>query len=196
MTDKPSLPDPGEIGEIPRRGFLTRAVAFLVGAVAGLVPLAASIVYFFDPITRRRKAVGATGNAIDKDGFIKITSKHALPPDGSPRAFKVVADLQDFWNKFPNSEIGSVFLRWDAATGEPVCLNSRCPHLGCTVGYDSGEKHFFCPCHESAFDMQGKRSNDVPPRDMDPLECKVDADGMVLVKFMKFRAGIKDRKPI
>lgn len=196
MTEKPSLPDPAEIGEIPRRGFLARAAAFLVGAFAGLIPLAASMVYFFDPITRRRKAVGATGDAIDKDGFIRITSQNALPADGSPRAFKVVADLQDFWNKFPNSEIGSVFLRREPANGEVVCLNSRCPHLGCTVSYDGAEQHFFCPCHESAFDVEGKRANDVPPRDMDPLECKVDADGMVLVKFMKFRAGIKDRKPI
>ncbi len=196
MTEKPRLPDPGEIGEIPRRGFLTRATAFLVGAVVGLIPLAASVVYFLDPITRRRKAVGATGDAIDQDGYIRITSQSALPEDGSPRAFKVVADLQDFWNKFPNSEIGSVFLRRDAESGNITCLNSRCPHLGCTVGYDSAEQRYFCPCHESSFDVDGKKSNDIPPRDMDPLDCKLDAEGMVLVKFVKYRAGIRERKPI
>jgi menaquinol-cytochrome c reductase iron-sulfur subunit len=195
MKEKPTLPDAAEIGEIPRRSFLIRAAAFLVGAIAGMVPLAASVVYFFDPVMRRKKAVGATGAAVDADGFIRITSLDSLADDGSPRAFKVIADLQDYWNKFPDSEIGSVFLSRDAE-GKITCFNSRCPHLGCTVGYDDRERRFFCPCHESAFSLDGKKSNNIPPRDMDRLEHSVDADGTIRVKYVKYRAGITEQKPI
>jgi menaquinol-cytochrome c reductase iron-sulfur subunit len=195
MTDRPRVPDPREIGEIPRRNFMTRTAAFLVGAVAGLAPLAAAVAYFLDPVTRRRKAVGATGAAVDAEGFIKVTTTESLAPDGTPRAFKVVADLQDYWNKFPNSEIGSVFLGRDTQ-GEIQCFNTRCPHLGCTIGFNGNEQRYFCPCHESAFDLEGKRSNDIPPRDMDRLEHKVEEDGTIRVKYVKYRAGIKEQKPI
>jgi menaquinol-cytochrome c reductase iron-sulfur subunit len=195
MMDKPKPPDDREIGDLPRRSFMTSAVAFLVGAIAGLAPLAAAVVYFLDPVTRRKKAVGATGAAVDADGFIRITTREALPQDGTPRAFKVIADLQDYWNKFPDAEIGSVFLSQDAQ-GQITCFNTRCPHLGCTVGYDDKEQRYFCPCHESAFSLDGKRSNDIPPRDMDRLECHEEADGTIRVRYVKYRAGIKEQKPI
>ena len=34
--------------------------------------------------------------------------------------------------------------------------NAECPHLGCKVGYDKGDKRFGCPCHDSAFSPEGK----------------------------------------
>lgn len=194
MPPKPPAPGTGEINELPRRGFLRRAVAFLTGALVTLGPAVPAALFFLDPLTRRKRAVGMTGDAIDPEGFIRVTSQDALSDDGLPRAFKVVADLQDFWNKFPSTEIGSVYLR--KQEGRVTCFNSRCPHLGCTVKFEPDQQHFACPCHASAFSLDGVRTNNIPPRNMDELECKVDDAGMVWVKFQKFRAGIPEKVPV
>ena len=37
-----------------------------------------------------------------------------------------------------------------------VALSSTCPHLGCQVHWQLAEARFFCPCHNGAFDAQGK----------------------------------------
>lgn len=30
-----------------------------------------------------------------------------------------------------------------------------CPHAGCPLNYNSNEKQFVCPCHNSRFNLQG-----------------------------------------
>ncbi len=37
-----------------------------------------------------------------------------------------------------------------------VALSSTCPHLGCQVHWEPGENRFFCPCHNGAFDPDGR----------------------------------------
>jgi Rieske Fe-S protein len=44
-------------------------------------------------------------------------------------------------------------IRVDAATF--AALDARCTHLGCTVAWDPGARHLQCPCHESAFALDG-----------------------------------------
>ena len=37
-----------------------------------------------------------------------------------------------------------------------LALSSVCPHLGCRVHWESQNDRFFCPCHNGAFDREGK----------------------------------------
>ncbi len=37
-----------------------------------------------------------------------------------------------------------------------LALSSICPHLGCRVHWESQNDRFFCPCHNAAFDREGK----------------------------------------
>ncbi len=37
-----------------------------------------------------------------------------------------------------------------------LALSSVCPHLGCQVHWESQNDRFFCPCHNGAFDREGK----------------------------------------
>jgi len=191
MSHKPPSPATGEINDLPRRGFMTRFLALITGALTGLVPAIPAVMYFVDPLTRKKRAVGMADDDIDPEGFIKVASVDALSEDGLPRSFKVIADMQDFWNKFPNTEVGAVYLRKDAA-GKISCFNARCPHLGCTVKFEDASKTYVCPCHASAFSMTGEPTNKIPPRNLDALETRVQ-DGMIAVKFQKFRAGIKEQ---
>lgn len=183
----------------PRRGFLVQAAAAGTGAVAGIVPACVGTAYFLDPILRNRTSEETSQSGTPSsgmgDGYLPITSVESLPSDGSPRAFKVVADLQDAWNKFPQTEIGAVYLS-KSANGELTCFNARCPHLGCTVQYKNADQRYVCPCHDSAFNADGTRNNEIPPRNLDTLECKADEKGTVWVKFQKFRAGTSEKKPV
>lgn len=200
MSDKPQPPSADQIAELPRRGFFTKVAAAVAGGLAGMLPIIPGIAFFLDPLSRQKKAVGPTGDAIDAEGFIKVASRESLPVASTPgrkndaRLFKVVADLQDFWNKFPDTEIGAVYLR-QLPDERIQCFNARCPHLGCTVNYDEANQSFLCPCHQSAFSLDGERTNQIPPRDMDPLDTKVDANGDIWVKFVKYRAGTEERLP-
>jgi menaquinol-cytochrome c reductase iron-sulfur subunit len=173
-------------------------MAVLFGGLVTILPAGVGGMMFLDPILRRRKAdpKKSGDSKIDADGFIILPTaiKAKLPEDGTPQLFKVVADLQDAWNKFPNTEIGSVFLRKET-DGSVSCFNSRCPHLGCTVNYKADASKYLCPCHDSAFGLDGHRTNEIPPRDLDSLEVK-EKDGVLWVKFQNFVTGKHDKKAL
>ena len=59
--------------------------------------------------------------------------------------------------KLPNGG-GVVIARQGASGGveDFIGLSDTCPHLGCKVHWQSTERRFFCPCHNGAFDAQGK----------------------------------------
>lgn len=176
-------------GEPNRRGFLYKAFTTVVGAVVGLFPLAAGVLFFLDPL-RKREADGGDGNG-GREGFIKVGSLEAVPQDGSPARFTVVVNRrEDAWTTYLNVAIGAVYVRRDEK-GDIVAFNVTCPHLGCAVDYIPGRKQYLCPCHDSAFELNGKRKNQTPPRDLDTLE--VDSDklkvGEVWVKYQDYRTG-------
>lgn len=193
---KPSAPVPSHPADVPRRSVLAGLMAVLFGGLVTVLPAGIGGAFFLDPLLRRKKG-GTGGDAkIDADGFIILPTavQDKLPEDGTPQLFKVVADLQDVWNKFPNTEIGSVFLR-RLEDGSVSCFNSQCPHLGCCVNYKAEEKKYVCPCHDSAFGLDGARSNEIPPRNLDSLEVK-NKEGVLWVKFQDFKPGRHEKTPV
>jgi len=177
-TPLPNKPPAGE----QRRGFLAELIAWICGGVALLVPVAAGMVAFLNPL--RQKSQGG--------GFIKLATLATLPEDGVPQRFPVVAERTDAWNRFPNEPIGAVWLRRTAANAVEA-LQVVCPHAGCSIVYDDaeGEGKFFCPCHAATFGLGGERleKTSPSPRDMDTLETEIRNNTEVWVKFQNFRTG-------
>lgn len=180
--------------EPTRRGFIYKTITVVIGAIVGIAPALAGIVFFFDPL-RKRKAVtgGPTGG---KEGFLKVGRLDSVPKDGTPVRFTVIIERrQDAWTTYLNEPIGGVYVRQDG--NEVVAFNTTCPHLGCAVDYLPGRGQYLCPCHDSAFAIDGTRTNKTPPRDMDRLE--VDADklkiGEVWVKYQDFKTGEEHAVP-
>ena len=52
-------------------------------------------------------------------------------------------------------------------------LSSRCTHLGCRIDKVSDGK-LVCPCHGSAFSLEGKPLNGPATRNLEPLEFYID----------------------
>ena len=176
--------------EEPRRNFMVEFAAGVIGALVGAVPALAGVFFFLDPLIRKREEGGG-------DGFINLkVNVDALPEDGTPQSFTVFADKVDAWNKFLNQPIGSVWLR-KTESGEVLAFNTICPHLGCSVDYRQGETDFFCPCHTSAFNLDGEKQNEIPPRGMDKLEIETRGDkNEIWVKYQNFRAAEKEQIPV
>lgn len=191
------VPAPSHAGaeNLPRRGFVVRATAAVLGAIVGIVPVVTGLLFYLNPLFRKNKRP-TERPASGAEGFVKVANLEALPSDGTPQRFTVYDDKQDAWNFFPNQQVGTVWLLKNEK-GEVECFNTLCPHLGCTVDYKSTEKSFFCPCHTSSFDLHGKKLNAIPPRGMDTLDVKVDdKSGAILVKYQTFRATTPEKIPV
>ena len=48
-------------------------------------------------------------------------------------------------------------------------LSARCSHLGCQVEYSQARKELICPCHQSAYDVQGNRLRGPARSGLSPL---------------------------
>jgi menaquinol-cytochrome c reductase iron-sulfur subunit len=170
-----------------RRSFFKKLAANVIGAVITLVPLTSGLALWLDPMRRRTKSAGQ---------LVRVANLSALPEDGLPRKFAVIASRVDAWNRSPETVIGAVYLRREK-DGKPRAFNVVCPHAGCFVDYNAGRGAYFCPCHNSTFALDG-RINDPKspsPRGLDELEVEIRDDSEVWVKFQNYRAGISKKIP-
>jgi menaquinol-cytochrome c reductase iron-sulfur subunit len=205
-TESPGAvaPEPSS-DAVPTEGRRNMLVELLTGFLSFLlvaVPSTIGGIFFLDPLIRGRKSTDS-GDDGGLDGYIKLpVTADSIPVDGTPVAVSVRTDQDDAWNRFKDVPVGSVWLRKNPA-GEIIVFNSICPHLGCSVDYRRSENDFFCPCHTSGFDLDGNKTNDIPPRDMDTLEIAAVTDGQkkvdgneLWVKFQNFRRATAEKTPI
>jgi len=172
----------------PRRKILAVLGAVGIGAIISLTPLLAGLSFFLDPLLRRR--AGFKGG--DAEGFLAVTQLSDLPDDGTPLRFVLRANKIDAWNEFKDQSIGTVYLR-KMPGNQIIAFNDTCPHLGCKVDYQEASRTFLCPCHASAFQLDGEPMNKIPPRKLDTLESKTDPDGKVWVKYQDFQCGVEKK---
>jgi menaquinol-cytochrome c reductase iron-sulfur subunit len=165
---------------------------------------------FLDPAIRRAKGGGESGGA---GKFTRITTLEALPLDGSPVQFAIMEDKVDAWNREPNQPVGSVFLR--RLANQVLAFNAVCPHAGCYVAYSVARATFRCPCHNSAFALDGAKIEtpemaNPSPRALDTLDVEFRLPGIekaidektaaastspveVWVRFRNFKAGTAEK---
>jgi len=185
-----------------RRNILVELLTGFLSFLLVAVPSTIGGVFFLDPLIRGRKSRDSVEDG-GLAGYIKLpVTADSIPVDGTPVAVSVRTDQDDAWNRFKDVPVGSVWLRKNPA-GEIIVFNSICPHLGCSVDYRRSENDFFCPCHTSGFDLDGNKTNDIPPRDLDTLEIAAVTDGQkrvdgneLWVKFQNFRRATAEKTPI
>jgi menaquinol-cytochrome c reductase iron-sulfur subunit len=126
-----------------------------------------------------------------------VTNLEALPDDGVPRKFPVLATRVDAWNRTSQVPIGAVYLR-RLSDGKVQAFNVVCPHLGCFVDYLPDRGKYLCPCHNSTFTTAGKIDDRASPapRGLDSLEVELRDGKEVWVKFENFQAGRPDKVPV
>jgi menaquinol-cytochrome c reductase iron-sulfur subunit len=178
-TPVPSQPD--------RRNFIAKAASIVIGGIITVVPPLAGLLVALDPLRRKSETSGA----------VLVGSLNALPENGEPRKFDVIATRVDAWNRTPNVAIGAVYLQ-RIGPAEVRALNTVCPHAGCAVAWRSAQNHYFCPCHNSSFATDGKvlDPKSPSPRALDDLEVEIRNGTEIWVKFQNFRKGVHQKIPV
>lgn len=157
----------------PRRRFFQ----WVIGAASGLIGLGLAIPlvgYVVSPAFKRREQRWVdVGQAADL-------------PIGEPRQLDHVTTLRDGW-----LETTSHKAVWAVkqAEGQIVVYSPICTHLGCGYRWEQNERLFKCPCHGSAFNVQGAVMAGPAPRPLDILPSKVEA-GRLWVQYKQFRSGL------
>ena len=61
-----------------------------------------------------------------------------------------------------------------------LALSLRCTHLGCSINWEEDKKRFICPCHASAFEINGEVQNPPAPSALDYFPVIIQ-NGKVMV---------------
>jgi menaquinol-cytochrome c reductase iron-sulfur subunit len=114
----------------------------------------------------------------------------------SPLTEPVMRTIQieqvDGWRKAVSEK--AIYVTKDTQ-GQLLVLTSICPHLGCTVPWNTERNQFVCPCHGAVYAADGTRVSGPSLRGMDTLETSVQ-DGQLLVRFQYFRQLVSDKEVI
>lgn len=157
---------------LSRRDFMKATVFFVGGAVGAAVGIPA-IGYLIAPALK--------GGA--KEAWIPIGKMADMSEIGKPYPFSFTLVQVNGWERTSTSHGGFV-IRKSAAPDDLVILDSRCPHLGCTVNWKDAEKAFVCPCHDASFDTEGAVLAGPPPRPMDRFaDFRVTEDGVLEIFY-------------
>lgn len=170
-----------------RRDFY-RYGTMMLGGVMTFALAVPGVAYLLDPLRKKRGAAQT----------YPLAKLSELEP-GVPRSYPIIDERQDAWVRYPKEPIGLVWLvRQPEDSRTPViAFQAECPHLGCAVNLSGDRKMFRCPCHDSAFTFDGKPENKIPPRGMDRLSVEpIGADGVVRVKFERFRSQCEEKIPL
>jgi nitrite reductase/ring-hydroxylating ferredoxin subunit len=159
------------------------AAAVGLGMAVGLALVAPVLGVLVHPL-RRRTVSGGLGE------WLAIGRAEEFPDD-RPLRRDLRATRRDGWSRLPRQRLGSVWVR-RRADGALLALNADCPHLGCGVTWAAERGCFECPCHDSAFTADGAVTAGPSPRSLDALEVR-EHDGMVQVRFQRFRTGTAER---
>jgi Rieske Fe-S protein len=167
-----------------RRSFLK----WLVNGLSALVgvTLAAPAAALLGHPLRRRTIYGG-------EDPIPVADLARLP-EGVPVVAKVVAPARfDAWLRVNDVPLGAV---WLLRRGDEVrALSASCPHAGCFIDYEANAGRFACPCHQSAFALDGSTLSGPAPRPMDSLPVEVKG-GKVLVRFQRFRQALRRKETV
>ena len=95
--------------------------------------------------------------------FASFLARFLYPSRPSKKEWLFLADLsrmkegESLSYVAPSGEKIAVARRGSSGTASDfIALSSTCPHLGCQVHWEASHSRFFCPCHNGAFNPEGK----------------------------------------
>jgi menaquinol-cytochrome c reductase iron-sulfur subunit len=147
-----------------RRTFYLNAINVLASLIAAALAIPAAAYLLIRP------------KGADDNGFAEVADLNQLRI-GKPQEVLYDRKRVDGWRKVTEKASTWVVRTDDHSV---VAFDPACTHLGCAYHWDAPANHFICPCHASAFSIDGKVLSGPAPRPLDRYFVKV-ADGKILI---------------
>lgn len=160
------------MNELTRRGFIGKAIGIIATLIGAALALALAG-YTILPALRRKS-----------QDWVDILDPDQLKPH-EPTSLEVVTSVKDGWLK--SASVKSV---WAVRKNDRdvVVYSPLCTHLGCGYRWEAERQAFFCPCHASVFDIDGRVLAGPAPRPLDTLPLKIES-GRLWIIYKEFKAG-------
>lgn len=147
-----------------RRGFYSACIAGLGGLISAALALPAAVYLLVKPKTKARSQwVDAADLSSLQVGKPEEVVYHRSRVDG----WRVVNEKSTAW-----------VVRTDERN--VIAYSPSCTHLGCAYHWDDASKTFICPCHTSAFSIDGKVLAGPAPRPLDRYATRVDSGKLLI----------------
>jgi Rieske Fe-S protein len=164
-------------GDRTRRVFLWAFPAAVCATVTGVLSAAA-----FRFLRPRSESAGADGEARRWSAVAPVPSLAGA----EPVTRKVSITRAAGWASA--TEERTVFVL-PAPGGLPRVVSAVCPHEGCEVDWDAGQKSFLCPCHDSRFGADGAALTGPATRGLDEFPARVE-NGVLEIQYRPPAPGI------
>lgn len=148
---------------VDRRGFHLSILSGLWALITGALAIPAGA-YLLSP--------GRPRNA----GWIDAGDIARLPV-GTPEEVVFRRTRVDGWKITSEKATAWVLKKSDR---EVVAFSPQCTHLGCAYHYSESTKEFVCPCHTSAFGLDGSVLTGPAPRPLDRFEARLEGTRLLL----------------
>ena len=137
-----------------------------------------------EPVTRRdflKVVWGAAGAlAMAQAGGVALSFLSPRAVEGQFGSVIEAGQVADFPAGSVTPFTSGRFYLVRMADGGFLALYRKCTHLGCAVPWDQAQGKFVCPCHASAFEMDGQVLNTPAPRPLDRFPVTIE-NGVVKV---------------
>jgi len=97
-----------------------------------------------------------------------------------PKQLFDAGDINSFQKKSVTIFRGGRFYLVRLADDGFLALSLRCTHLGCSINWEEDKQRFICPCHASAFEINGNVQNPPAPSALDYFPVVIQ-NGKVMV---------------
>jgi len=147
-----------------RRTFYVALVNLLGAAAAAVIAIPAAVYLLFRP-----KSPGA--------GTMVEVANLADLENGVPQEVVYTRTRVDGWKATKEKTT-----TWVVKNGpqSAVAFSPQCPHLGCIYHWEDESGAFRCPCHASAFGLDGKVLAGPAPRPLDRYDSRVEGGKLLI----------------
>lgn len=153
-----------ETPETTRRGFYVVAIQGLGAMIAAAMAVPAAIYLLFKPINQKEPQ------------WVEAADLNQLQPK-KPEEVVFRRKRVDGWRTVNEKTTAWVVKMDDQSV---VAYSPNCTHLGCAYHWDAQQNNFICPCHTSAFSIDGKVLAGPAPRPLDRYVTRVESGKLLI----------------
>ena len=148
----------------PRRSFFAAAIYGLGGLIGAALGGVAAAYLLIPPRGKKGEAWVPVGEL-------------SRMPSNTPAELVFQRTRVDGW-KITREKATAWVLK--KSNSDVVAFAPQCTHLGCAYHWDDPSKTFLCPCHTSAFSVDGNVLSGPAPRALDRYDVKVEGGKLLL----------------